>query len=73
MIDVSLLSIQLLVITGKRMFLDDELDLNNGASTENVVAEELTSHGYQLRYFYYKKNGEIDFIIEEKAKFIRLK
>ena len=39
---------------------------NMGGIYENFVAQELTAHGFALRYFASKKVGEIDFIIEKK-------
>ncbi len=40
-------------------------DMNMGAVYENVVAEELNSHGYTLYYYNSKKKGELDFVIED--------
>ena len=38
---------------------------------ENVIAQELNSHGYEeLHYYNSKKNGEVDFILENKTKVI---
>lgn len=42
-------------------------DLNMGAVYENVVAEELNSHGYQLYYYNSKKKGELDFVVEHRG------
>ena len=43
-------------------------DMNNGAVYENVVAQELTAHGYSLYYYNSKKKGELDFIVEHEGK-----
>jgi len=37
-----------------------------GGIYENFAAQELTAHGFNLRYFTNKKIGEIDFVIENK-------
>lgn len=49
--------IQLRIITG-----DD--NINFGAVYENVVAQELTAHGFNAFYHNSKKRGELDFVIE---------
>ncbi len=49
--------IQLSIING-----DDHI--NYGAIFENFVAQELHAHGFPLFYFNSKKQGEIDFLIE---------
>jgi predicted AAA+ superfamily ATPase len=54
--------IQLKIISG-----DD--DINFGAIYENVVAQELTAHGFgQLYYYNNKKQGELDFVIEHNDR-----
>lgn len=47
-----------------RDLLNDRTDINYGALYENVVAQELKAHGFDL--YYYKNNaiGELDFVIE---------
>lgn len=50
--------------------LKHETAINFGAIYENVAAEELTAHGYNLYYYNNKKLGEIDFLIEEAGKVI---
>lgn len=45
-------------------FLQNEVNVNFGSIWENVVAQELKAHGFDLYYFNSKKQGEIDFIIE---------
>ncbi|MCL2148177.1 MAG: ATP-binding protein [Methanomassiliicoccaceae archaeon] len=46
-----------------RGILNSDLDVNNGAMMENIVAEMLVKEGYELNYF--EKNGtlEIDFVL----------
>ena len=39
---------------------------NMGGIYENFIAQELTAHGFALRYFTNKKIGELDFVIERK-------
>lgn len=46
--------------------------VNKGAIYENVVAQELNSHGYPLYYYNSKKNGELDFVIEHNGKVLPL-
>lgn len=35
-----------------------------GSILENVVAQELKAHGFQLNYYDGKKTGEIDFVLQ---------
>lgn len=44
--------------------LNKEKDINYGAIYENLVAQELKAHGFELYFFQNKKQGEVDFIIE---------
>ncbi len=47
----------------------NEKDINYGAIFENVVADELTAHGFSELYYYNnKKAGEVDFMIEYKGE-----
>ena len=48
-----------------RPILDDSLSINLGALYENVVAMELTNHLHKLFYYDNKKNGEIDFLVDD--------
>ncbi len=48
-----------------RPILDDSLSINLGALYENVVAMELTNHAHRLFYYDNKKNGEIDFLVDD--------
>lgn len=50
--------------------LNKEKDINFGAIYENVVAQELLAHGYDLYYFNSKKQGELDFLIEHEGSVI---
>lgn len=45
--------------------LNKEKDINFGAIYENVAAQELKAHGFDLFYFNNKKQGELDFIVEK--------
>ena len=47
--------------------LNREKDINFGAVYENVVAQELKSHGFELYFFNSKKQGEIDFLVEKQG------
>lgn len=45
--------------------MGDDKSLNLGAVYETVVAQELKAHGYSLYYYDNKKNGEVDFLIDD--------
>lgn len=45
--------------------MSDMNSINLGAVYETVVAQELKAHGYKLYYYDNKKNGEVDFIIDD--------
>lgn len=45
--------------------IDDKLSINLGSVYENVVAMELASQGNSLFYYDNKKNGEVDYIIDD--------
>ena len=47
--------------------IDGKPAKNMGGVYENFVAQELTAHGFSLRYFSSKKIGEIDFVVERKG------
>ena len=47
--------------------LSREKDINFGSVYENAAAQELKAHGYDLFYFNSKKQGELDFVIEEQG------
>ena len=45
--------------------LDGQAAMNMGGVYENVVAQELTAHGFTNLYYFTKKGiGELDFLIE---------
>ena len=41
--------------------------INYGAIYENFIAQELTAHQFNLFYYNNKKNGEVDFLIENNG------
>lgn len=45
--------------------MDSHNSLNLGALYETVVAQELKAHGHDLFYYDNKKNGEVDFLIDD--------
>lgn len=45
--------------------LDNVKSVNLGAVYETVVAQELQAHGHRLFYYDNKKNGEVDFLIDD--------
>ena len=44
--------------------LNGETDINFGALYENVVAQELTAHGFEVKYYNSSAFGEVDFVVE---------
>ena len=52
--------------------LQGDVCINNGAIYENAVAQELHAHGWKLRYFNSKKQGEVDFLLEQDNEIIPL-
>lgn len=52
----------------KLMIVNNDSDINKGAIYENVVAQELSAHGYDCYYYNNKKFGELDFVIEHIGK-----
>ena len=54
-------NIQLKVMQG-------EIDINEGALTENFVAAELRKHGHKLHYYDRKSRQELDFLLAENNK-----
>ena len=52
--------------------LDNEPSINFGAIYENVVAQELNAHGFQLYYYNNKRQGELDFVIEQNGNVLPL-
>lgn len=47
--------------------LDGMANINYGATYENFVAQELKAHGYTLYYFNNKRQGEVDFLVENSG------
>ena len=45
--------------------LNREKNINFGSIYENAAAQELKAHGFELYYFNSKKQGELDFLIEQ--------
>ncbi|TGX82500.1 DUF4143 domain-containing protein [Palleniella muris] len=45
--------------------LEDTCSVNLGAVYETVVAQELRAHGFRLYYYDNKKNGEVDYLIDD--------
>ena len=52
--------------------LMNELNMNYGAIYENVVAQELKCHGFDLYYYNNNRLGELDFLIEYEGKIVPL-
>lgn len=48
-----------------KAIMDDIRSINLGSVYETVVAQELKAHGYGLYYYDNKKNGEVDFLIDD--------
>jgi len=61
--DIGLLS-SLYGKTTQIAILNSDNSLNCGAIYENVVAQELSTHGFKGYYFNSHKQGELDFVIE---------
>ena len=51
----------------KIKILVKDAGINNGALFENAIAQELVSKGVSVYYFNSKKQGEVDFIIEQNG------
>lgn len=50
--------------------LSGKANINYGAVYENFVAQELLTHGWRLYYFNNKKQGELDFVLEQDGEVI---
>lgn len=48
--------------------MQGEIDINEGALTENFVANELVKRGHRLHYYDHKSRNELDFLIAEDNK-----
>lgn len=47
------------------VILQDRASVNLGNVYESVAAQELHAHGFPLHYYDNKKNGEVDFLIND--------
>lgn len=52
--------------------LSKEKDINFGSVYENVVAQELKAHGFDLYFYTSKKMGELDFLVEKDGDILPL-
>lgn len=52
--------------------LQGDVNMNFGAVYENAVAQELHAHGWNLYYFNSKKQGEVDFLLEDGSEILPL-
>jgi len=69
--DVGLLACQ--YVDGIQLkILNGDTNINYGAIYENLTAQELHAHGWNLYYFQNKKQGELDFLLESEASVIPL-
>ncbi len=48
-----------------KAIMSDIKSINLGSIYETVVAQELKAHGYDLFYYDNKKNGEVDYLIDD--------
>ncbi|MGM9860782.1 MAG: ATP-binding protein [Muribaculaceae bacterium] len=48
-----------------KAIMEDIASINLGSVYETAVAQELKAHGYNLYYYDNKKNGEVDFLIDD--------
>ena len=48
--------------------LNGEAEMNFGAVYENVIAQELTAHGFRPTYYTSRIHGEIDFVVEYNGR-----
>lgn len=67
--DVGLLAAQYAEGIALQMLSGDTL-INYGAVYENLVAQEFRAHGWQLYYYNNKKQGELDFLLEQDNRII---
>ena len=52
--------------------MDDESSINLGSVYETLVAQELTAHGLGCFYYDNKKNGEVDYLINDSTNLTTL-
>ena len=64
--DVGLLTTMYGKVT-KLKIVNGAAGINKGGIFENVVAQELTAHGYATYYYVSKKFGELDFVLEHNG------
>lgn len=64
--DVGMLA-ALLYRNNIKAIMDDECSVNLGAVYESFVAQELTAHGNGCYYYDNKKNGEVDYLIDDSV------
>ena len=50
--------------------IQGDVSINQGAFLENVLAQELVAHGFDLFYYDKSKIGEIDFILQKGSKIL---
>ena len=50
--------------------IQGDASINQGAFLENVLAQELVAHGFDLFYYDKSKIGEIDFILQKGSKIL---
>ena len=62
--DVGLLT-GLLYRNNIRPVLDDVCSINLGSVYESVVAQELRAHGHKLFYYDNRKQGEVDYLVDD--------
>ncbi|MDO4971129.1 MAG: AAA family ATPase [Bacteroidales bacterium] len=62
--DVGILT-KLLYGNNINAILQDERSVNLGTVYESVVAQELHAHGFPLYYYDNKKNGEVDYLVDD--------
>ncbi len=67
--DVGLLAAQYAEGIALQM-LSGDANINYGAVYENLVAQELRAHGWHLYYYNNKKQGEVDFLLEQDNKIV---
>ena len=64
--DVGMLS-GMLYHNNIRPILDDVRSINLGSVYESVVAQELRAHGHKLFYYDNRKQGEVDYLVDDYA------
>ena len=62
--DVGLLS-SIFYRNNIKAVMEDIKSINLGSVYETVIAQELKAHGYNLYYYDNKKNGEVDYLIDD--------